>query len=420
MKQVGNLISDPFSNLYWLVNQHPFHQYDTLPLTSDTEGPIMEDIMDTIQRIWEDANGENDDENSEPTSARKAEMLTVAAMYEAKNAKPRRIGYVDPMSSWSVKNALEEIKGMRSIPISEIKLGKENRHRPLFDDNLLQVLIRETVVLEKYRMFVEIEPESIFEIENSKETIKDLNDQKARIEEIKSELQTLQKDIDSARQGEDVLVTLSFDVPVGLFRWCPKLRLICPFNLKSIPISRWKPHLEIGTNLIDESRDDSGFPVLVFKSDLWTRCKGKVDYYAKSTDIPRMKANIEKDERRCDFLRRELNSLFQKSTSQTERLDERKKNLLIIDRAQKQILSAMNSTRREQMNEYGKLVMRLWNPSPDNPTGIRQVDDFLSALQEYRRFERGDMKPRPLTIGDISKLVSNAQEWLERNESMNT
>jgi hypothetical protein len=65
--------------------------------------------------------------------------------------------------------------------------------------------------------------------------------------------------------------------------------------------------------------------------------------------------------------------------------------------------STIIETRREQVNEYEKLVIRLWNSSASRPTDGRQIDDFLLAIREYRRFEENHPKPRLLTLGDISR-----------------
>jgi hypothetical protein len=278
----------------------------------------------------------------------------------------------------------------------------------LFDDSLRKLLDRETLLLVTHQVFSEIEPESIFEMETTGET--------ARINEIGLKVEALDDDINSTRQKEEIVYTERFYISVELFRWWPEHRVTYPPHLRQIPISSWKDVTERGTRRIGVyGEGQPEFPVIVFQADLWIPCRGKVDFYAKSSDIPATKSQLERQERWRYILVRERESLIEISRGQKQEVEERKANLFIIARAHKQVPSMMNSTRRGQINEYEQLVIRLWSSSASRPSGIRQVDDFLFALREYRRFAEDNLKLRPLTIGDISRLASYARAWLARN-----
>jgi hypothetical protein len=202
------------------------------------------------------------------------------------------------------------------------------------------------MLLVTYRRLLEIESESVFEVEKTDETIKDLNHRAARIQEIEAELRVLDEDINLTGQKEEIV-------------------------------------------------------------------------YTEGKDIPAMKAELERQERLRDILVQDRASLIETSKRQKQELEERRAGLVAIANAQEQILLAMNETRKEQLNEYEKLVIRLLGHAVSRPTGILQVDDFLLALREYRQFQEANLKPRPLTIGDISRLASYARACLERNESIN-
>jgi hypothetical protein len=287
----------------------------------------------------------------------------------------------------------------------------------LFDDELRKLLDRETLFLVTYRMLSEIEPESILEFENTDETMAEVNHTRSRINEIELELQGLKDHFNLSREKEEILYTERFDIPPTLFSWWPVHKVTCPSHLRHIPISSWKDVVERGTqrtNVYYQGR--SKFPVLEFQADLWSPCRGKVEFYAKSTDIPAMKAQLEREQRWHDILVQEHDNLVEQSKGKIQEVEERTADLFAIARAQEQVLSLMNKTRRAQLDEYEKLVILLWNPSISRPTEVRQVDDFLIGLREYRRFEEANRKPRPVTIGDISRLASYVRAWMERKD----
>jgi hypothetical protein len=418
MKQIENLLPDPSSNIYWLVNQHHFNQTGSVPVTEQMETKIMQEIRGEIQKLWKTVEDvEISSKESELTILSETEMNTIIAIREALNAEPPRIDYLDPTSEWSVWQMRKQITRILPIPTSEIKFDTANRHRPLFDNEMRKLLDQETKLLVTYRMLSAIEGESIFEIETKDETIKDLNRKTARINEIELELQELEDEINLTQQKEEILYTDKFKVAVQFFQWWPVYRTTYPSHLKHIPISSWKDTVERGRKRIDVSYEgDSKFPVISFQADLFAECRGKVDFYAKGLDVPATKAQFERCLRWRDILVEERDNLVETSRSQKQEVEERRSNLFTIARAYKQVLSMMNNTRGEQMKNYEKLLIRLWNSSVDCQTGIREVDDFLLVVKEYRRIMQQNLKPGQLTIGDISKLASYARGWLERDD----
>jgi energy-coupling factor transporter ATP-binding protein EcfA2 len=415
MKQVGNLIPDPSSNIYWLVNRHYFNRPGSVPVTEQMETTIMQEIRGEIERIWKAVEDvEIPSEESESTSLGKAEMRTIIAIREALNAEPPRIGYLDPTSEWSIQHMRKEITGILAIPNSEIKFDTVNRYRPLFDNEMRKLLDRETRLLVTYKVLSEIEGDSIFDITKTNETIKDLDREKERINEIGLELQRLQDEINSTQQKEEILYTDKFNVPVQFFHWWPVYQATYLSQLRLIPISSWKDTVERGTKRINVTYEgDSEFPVISFQAEFFVPCRGKVEFYAKSLDIPARKAEFRRNLRWCDILVQERDNLIGTTKTQQQEVDERRLDLFTIARAHKQVSSMMNNTRGELMNKYKKLVIRLWNPSAGRPTRISQVDEFLFALEEYHRSLEDNLKPGSLTIGNISKLVSYARAWLE-------
>jgi hypothetical protein len=79
----GNLIPNPSSEIYWLVNQHHLNRHGSAPLTEDAETQIRQEISGEIQRIWEEVKGvEVPGEDSQPTPLGKAERRTITAIRE--------------------------------------------------------------------------------------------------------------------------------------------------------------------------------------------------------------------------------------------------------------------------------------------------------------------------------------------------
>jgi hypothetical protein len=373
----------------------------------------MKEISSEIQRIWQTVKDvEIPFEISKSTLFSELERRTIITLREALIAKPPRIGYLDPTSEWSIWQMCKRIRKIPPIPTSEIKVDAANKYRPLFDNEMRKLLDREMRLLVTYRVLSEIEPESIFEIEK---TVKDMNHKTTRINQIELELKRLEDDINLTRRKEEILYTDQFHCPVEFFPWSSVYRAICPSHLRHIPISSWKDTVEKGTERINVSYEgDLRFPVISFDANLLVSCRGKVDFYAKGLDIPAVKVQLERNLRWRDILVEERGKLLETPKSKKQEIEERKSDLFTIARACGQVASMMNNTWEEQMKEYQKLVMGLWNTSAGRPTGIRQVDEFLVAFEEYLR-AKDNRKRRAMTIEDISKLASYARAWLESN-----
>jgi GTPase SAR1 family protein len=412
MKQIGNLIPDPSSNIFWLVNRHPSNRAGSDPLTQFVDTQIMQDLKGQIERIWRVVTNVKDEERL----LDEAEITTLDAIHRALNAEPPRIGYLDPTSRWSAQHAAEKIKGMSAIPISEIKLGTENRHRPLFDNNLWQTLARETLLLVTHRVLSEIRPELISDTNKKNDLVSDLNHISTRIQDTDRAIQKLDRKINSTRTNSEIIWTDRFDLRSWFFLR-REYRATYHSDLKHIPISYWKDTVALGTRRIDVYyQGNPMLPVIQYRSDRGVPCKGKVDFYVRSIDIPAVKEQLEEQEQWRGFLVRERERLTRQLKGQAQEIEERKADLTTIARAQADVSLVMTSTRREQIDEYEELVIRLWSPLASRPAGIHQVDQFLLALRDYRRFEKEYVNPRYHTVGALPRVLNYALAWLEKRD----
>jgi hypothetical protein len=213
-----------------------------------------------------------------------------------------------------------------------------------------------------------------------------------------------------------------------------------PWKLRDIPVSSWTHHLADGTRLVnyynryaydsdiyevdqDSSnslciRETSKIGYIEFEATAMTNCEGRVDFYARREDIPAMRERLQNQKRLISILVKEHTTLTEESKDITKELENRRKNLGLISRARTQILLTFDDAQREKVNQCDKLVELLWKPQAAIPTGVCQVDDFLTALKEYRRLEANNPRPRPIQLGDVSKLASVLQAWLRLNENV--
>jgi hypothetical protein len=150
MQQIGNLIPDASSDVLWLFTRHYLNRAGS-PLTKQSESQILQEIRMELENAW---NGVKDIKpparKSEPILIRAAQKTTIAAMREASLAQPCRIGYLDPTSEWSIEQSVDQIKRVPPIPVSNMRFGRDNRHRPIFETGLRMRLQRELTFFLKY------------------------------------------------------------------------------------------------------------------------------------------------------------------------------------------------------------------------------------------------------------------------------
>jgi hypothetical protein len=296
MEQIGNLLPDPSSDICWVVNRHPDTRPGASPLTEATESKVMKTIRGTIAKRYKSL-------NSSKWSAEKRELSTTEiiqerTMFAIYQARTDRMGYIDPISQWSINKISRRITEIAPINISKMKFGRENRHRVIFDCEFQQLLQSRTLLLTLYPKFKAIDSASITGASAASEETADLNEKAARIAALEKEMAKLRKDYQVTSEKEEVIYTGRFDVPWRvLTNWWPSYTVIYPHDLRHISVLYCRPNLMTGTHVKSVYPEDgwsvawtsyggrTGIPgpvsQVVFESDRWCHCSGSLDFCAK-------------------------------------------------------------------------------------------------------------------------------------------
>jgi GTPase SAR1 family protein len=154
MEQIGNLLPDASSDIFWLINRHYLNRAGSPSLTEQSEEQILKEVQAEIESVWNQVKDVKiPTKDSAPTSIRLDQKTTIAAIRKAFEARPSRVAYIDLTSESSVGRISKAIKEIAQIPFSKMKFGMNNPARGLFNDYLRKRFQREIKFFFKYLRF---------------------------------------------------------------------------------------------------------------------------------------------------------------------------------------------------------------------------------------------------------------------------
>jgi hypothetical protein len=277
MNQIGNLLPDPTSGVFWLFCRHYATRPGSTPLTKQGEKHILEEMRIDIESAWDNVKDtEVPTDESEPAIIKIFQKSTIIAIREAFNSE--RVGYIDPTSQWSIQQICDRIPQISPIPVLRMKFGLENQYRSIFEDDLRKLCQRETRFMFTYMLLKPIDPESILDVLDFDDTQEYLEQRRVRINSIEDEVQTMQNHIDSVSSQIQIVYTKSFCASWNFWHWFRTYTVVYPSELRHIPVLFWTKDLERATYLCGVDHSDNP-PILRFAAEIWKNCEGRVFYH---------------------------------------------------------------------------------------------------------------------------------------------
>jgi hypothetical protein len=179
LDQIGSLLISSTASMLWIFNDHnppvDVRTREEFMNVHDSIGSLIEDLIGDFkppsQREYEAARGAGSagtDQQPLPNAPKPpSEVLQEVIASLGFALENKSFTYIDPASPFSVELVCNQIQDLPAASVNDLRLEATSLYRQAFYDGLLSLLLPERNLLDLYRTFVVVDPDSIAKIDAS-------------------------------------------------------------------------------------------------------------------------------------------------------------------------------------------------------------------------------------------------------------